>query len=155
MNSNFSNLLELRNLQEQVRKAFCYQRLFWPFTVWINCSSDLKFFANSLPSASNFKSFSRSLKQFFLTVGQNNFSNKIPFTVIKKLSFWRYLTSGSITIHFWDLDDYSLKSVTYNDSINYKVPTICYSLIFFQMICFLRKRTKIRCLTFRYTCSLV
>ena len=36
--------------------------MFWPFTVWINCSS-----------------FSRSLDQFFLTVGQNNFGNKIPF----------------------------------------------------------------------------
>ena len=44
-----------------------------------SCSSDLKNFANSWPSASNFKSFSRSLEQFFLTVGQNNFSNKIPF----------------------------------------------------------------------------
>ena len=44
-----------------------------------NCSSDLKHFANSRPSASNFKSFSRSLEQFFLTVGQNNFDNKIPF----------------------------------------------------------------------------
>ena len=79
MNSNCSNLLDMRNLQEQVKKAFCYQKLFWPFTVWINCSSDLKNFANSRPSASNFKSFSRSLEQFFLTVGQNNFGNKIPF----------------------------------------------------------------------------
>ena len=76
--SNSSNLLYLRNLQEQVKQAFCYQKLFWPFTVWINCSNDLKNFANSRPSASNFKSFSRSLEQFFLTVGQNNVSNKIP-----------------------------------------------------------------------------
>ena len=30
--------LGMRNLQEQVKKAFCCQRLFWPFTVWINCS---------------------------------------------------------------------------------------------------------------------
>ena len=66
LNSNCSNSLDLRNLQEQVKKAFCYQKLFWPFTVWINCPSDLK-------------SFSRSLEQFFLTVGQNNFGNKIPF----------------------------------------------------------------------------
>ena len=79
MNSNIFDLLKLRNLQEQVRKAFCYQKLFWPFTVWINCSSDLKNFANSRPSASNLKSFSLSLDQFFLTVGQNNFGNKIPF----------------------------------------------------------------------------
>jgi hypothetical protein len=80
LNSNCSNLLDMRNLQEQVKKAFCYQELFWPFTVWINCSSDLKIFTNSRPSASNIKSFSRSLEQFFLTVGQNNFGNKIPFS---------------------------------------------------------------------------
>ena len=78
MNYNCSTFWHLRNLQEQVKKAFCYQKLFWPFTVWINCSSDLKFFENSRPSASNFKSFSRSLEQFFVTVGQNNFGNKIP-----------------------------------------------------------------------------
>ena len=41
---NCSNLLDLRNLQEQVKKAFFYQKLFWPFTVWINCSFDLKTF---------------------------------------------------------------------------------------------------------------
>ena len=45
----------------------------------MNCYSDLKFFANSQPSASNFKRFSQSLEQFFLTVGQNNFGNKIQF----------------------------------------------------------------------------
>ena len=42
LNSDFSNLLDMRNIQEQDKKAFCYQKLFWPFTVWINCSSDLK-----------------------------------------------------------------------------------------------------------------
>ena len=55
--------------------------MFWPFTAWIDCSSDLKNFANSQPSASKFKSFSRSLEQFFLTVGQKNFGNKIPLTL--------------------------------------------------------------------------
>ena len=78
LNCNCSNSSYLRNLQEQVKKAFCYQKLFWPCTVWINCSSDLKIFANSRPSDSNFKSFSRSVEQFFLTIGQNNFDNKIP-----------------------------------------------------------------------------
>ena len=38
---------------------------------------DLKNFANSRPSASNLNIFSRSLEQFFITVGQNNFGNKI------------------------------------------------------------------------------
>ena len=42
----------------------------------MNCSSDLNIFANSRPSALNFQSVSRSLEQFFLTVGQNNFGNK-------------------------------------------------------------------------------
>ena len=51
----------------------------WPFTVRKNCPSDLKKFANSRPSASNFKSFSWSLEQFFLTVGQYYFGNWIPF----------------------------------------------------------------------------
>ena len=63
--------------RNKLKKAFCFQ-LFWHFTVWINCSMDFKVFANSWPSASNFKSFSRSLEQFFLTLGQNNFGNKIP-----------------------------------------------------------------------------
>ena len=58
------------NLQEQVKKTFRYR---------INCSSDLKNFANPRPSASNFKSFSRSLEQFVLTVGQNNFVTKYHF----------------------------------------------------------------------------
>ena len=44
LNSNCSNSLDLRNLQEQVKKAFCYQKLIWPFTVWTNCSNDLEIY---------------------------------------------------------------------------------------------------------------
>ena len=86
----------MKNLQEQVKKAFGYQNcsdLSLFDCVWINCSSDLKIFANLRLKAEFFKSFSRSLEQFFLTVGQNqgahyeltnifgqnNFGNKIPF----------------------------------------------------------------------------
>ena len=60
---NCSNLLDLRNLQEQVKKAICYQTLFWSFTVWINCSSDLKILGilGLQP-----RSFSQSLEPFFL-----------------------------------------------------------------------------------------
>ena len=47
-NYNCSNLLDMRNLQEQVKNAFCYQKLFWPSTVWINCSSDLNIFEKFL-----------------------------------------------------------------------------------------------------------
>ena len=77
--------------------------MFWPFTVWKNCSSDLKFFSNFRPSASNFKSFSRSLELFFLTVGQNNFGNKIPFLaflfeIYLKVIFYLTMTSSGIRL---------------------------------------------------------
>ena len=64
----------LRNLpHKSTWNGILLPKLFWP-TVRKNCSSDLKNFANSRPSASNFKSFSRLLEQFVQTVkGQNNF----------------------------------------------------------------------------------
>ena len=43
-----------------------------------------KLFANSRTSDLHFKSFSRSLEFFFLTVGQNNFGNRIPFLSVSK-----------------------------------------------------------------------
>ena len=80
LNFNCSNFLDLRNLQEQVKKALCYQKLFWSFTVWINCSSDNKIVANSWPSASNFKSFSRII-------------------LVTKYHFWGIFGSSYITNH--------------------------------------------------------
>ena len=82
MNSNCSSLLHMRILKVQVKKEFCYKKKSWPFTVWINCSSDLKFFENSWPSAWNFKSFSPSLEKLFFTVGQNNFGKRILFSLL-------------------------------------------------------------------------
>ena len=60
----------------------------------MNCSSDLKKISNSRTSASNFKSFSWSLEQFFLTVGQNNFGNKIPFILLFSLVFFPKLAAS-------------------------------------------------------------
>ena len=68
MNSNCSNLLDMRNLQEQVKKAFCYQKLFWPFTVWINCSSDREKLLKFEAEGREFEKKSRSLEQFIQTV---------------------------------------------------------------------------------------
>ena len=60
---------------------------FWIPIIFSNLNSNcsdlldmryLKNFANSRPSAWNFKSFSLSLGYFFSQVGQNNFGNKIP-----------------------------------------------------------------------------
>ena len=62
MNSNCSNVLDLSNLQEQLKKSLCFK----------NCIDLSRY------SVSNFKSFPRSLQQFFLTVGQKDFGNKIP-----------------------------------------------------------------------------
>ena len=73
-------------------KAF-YKKLLWHFTVWMNRSSDLKTFANSWPSASNFKS-----EQYFLIVGKNNLGNKI------QMFFWWF--SGDICLKCtvgWDI----------------------------------------------------
>ena len=127
MNSNCSNLLDMRNLQEQVKKAFCYQKLFWPFTVWINCSSDLKFFANSRPSASNFKSFSQSLEQFLLTVGQNNFGNKIPLFMLSVLLNW---FMGHAL--FWSHALYKPKWQVAKSLLSYHIPT--YIVMMAQLI---------------------
>ena len=53
------------------------------------------FFANSRPSSSNFKSFSRSLEQIFLTVGQDNVGNKIPY-LQACLMFYQWKQSSSL-----------------------------------------------------------
>ena len=98
LNYNCSDLSDMGNLQEQVKKAFYYQKLFWPFNVWIDCSSDLNNSANSRPSASNFKSFSQSLEQYFLTVGQKIFGNKIPVLKITNFPTHHYLWC-----HYWPL----------------------------------------------------
>ena len=71
---------------------------FQAFTVQINCSNDITIFANSWPSASNFKSVSKSLGHFFLTVGQNNYGNKIPIQgciAVRPLDFLRLLRDDS------------------------------------------------------------
>ena len=60
----------------------CLNILFWPFTVHINCLSDLKHFANSRPSALNFqKFFSVDYKNIFSHRPRNTFQNKILFLV--------------------------------------------------------------------------
>ena len=64
-------------LPSKLMRTFLVQNFFYSKKIKIY-SSDLKMFANSRPSDSNFRSFSRSLEQFFLTVGRNNFGNKIP-----------------------------------------------------------------------------
>ena len=62
--------------------------MLWPFTVWINCTSDFK----------NFGNFSWSLEQFFLAVGQNNFGNKVPlfsnFIIVTECANVELLNNG-------------------------------------------------------------
>ena len=100
MNSNCSNLLDLRNLQEQVKKAFCYHKLFWTFTVWINCSSDLKCFSRSLEQ---FFSHSRS-KQFSK---QNTISERLQSQTVddvdkhKIMCLDSHFQHGFLTFNIW------------------------------------------------------
>ena len=54
-----------------------FQKWVWPLTFGMNCSSNLKYFANSRPLDSHFKSFFWSLQYFFLAEIQNNFENKM------------------------------------------------------------------------------
>ena len=102
MNYNCSNFLEVINLRYKLKKN----------SVTRNCSdlslfeqivvdSDLNFFANSQPSALNFKSFSQSLGQFFLTVGQNNFGNKIPF-IIRKMNLLATMIFDVVEAKNWE-----------------------------------------------------
>ena len=51
---NCSNESDQRNLQDHVKKVFCFKNCFY---IWINCPGDLKNLANSRPSASNSKKF--------------------------------------------------------------------------------------------------
>ena len=69
------------------------RKLFWPTTVRKNCSSDQILFANSRPSALNFKSFSGSLEQFIWTVNdQLQFLKHIDFLTCS----WRFLRSDRL-----------------------------------------------------------
>ena len=88
MNSNWSNY----KTWEQLKKAFVCQKLFWSFTVWINCSCGLEISVKSRTSASNFKSFSQSLEQFFLSVVRT----KYPFCQTGILLPKRYLSGITI-----------------------------------------------------------
>ena len=63
LNYNCSNLLDLRNLQEQFKKTFCSK----------NWSSDQEFFLKLEAEAREFSKILKSLEQFIQTVkGQNN-----------------------------------------------------------------------------------
>ena len=109
MKYNCSNLSDMRKIQEQVKKAFCYQKLFWPFTVWIK-------FANSWPSASNFKSFSWSLELFFSqkvrTILVTKYQKKfICQKVSSKEKFWFDLDSNLVEIHVINIQKTLKKAV--------------------------------------------
>ena len=67
----FFILNDLRNLQEQVKKHYMFQKLFWSFTLWINFSTDLKIFTNSWLSAANFKHFYQKLEHFCLNLSRS------------------------------------------------------------------------------------
>ena len=93
-NHDCNNTMEPKSLWSRIQ-IFVFIRLVF---CCHNCSDllwEIFFanFANSRPSASNFKSFSQSLAQFFLTLGQNNFGNKIQFLSHQGLLWHHFVTS--------------------------------------------------------------
>ena len=113
------NWFELQNFSTQIYKN-------WHF-------GELKYFTNSWPSAWNLQSvfstqflglstmekFKITLEQFFLTVGQNNYGNKIPLVYIcwitdqsyinKFMKIYSYL-SHSIQAYVWGCSLLSVSS---------------------------------------------
>ena len=67
LNSDCSNSLNLRNLQEQVKKhSVTYLKLFWPFTVWVVFTWSQNF--------CKLLAFSLEFQKFFLITSTNFFS---------------------------------------------------------------------------------
>ena len=87
------------------------------------------------PSASNFNFFSRSLEQFFLTVGQNNFCNKIPLFYEQKgflfpgnnlvdLCLWR-VCKYLVSVRLWNFFIGGSKLVKKSHVLIFKVNFSC------------------------------
>ena len=111
----FNYVLDLTNLQYRVKRNILFQKLFyWSPNFW-------KFSVFSL----KFQKFFLITKQFFLTVGQNNFGNKIPFgEILCFIERWR-------TMFLW-----IVSSLKYCAQSNFcpknKNSLVCSNLIFFQ-----------------------
>ena len=94
-----------------------------PISLFKNITfSDLKKFSNSQPSVSNFKSFSRSLKQFFLTASQNNFGNKIPLCSFSSspLVLWcQHMQQSSEFYSFFTESENGFREQQWLKKINY------------------------------------
>ena len=84
-------------------------------------------FANSRPSSLNFKTFSRTLEQFFLTVGQNNFGDKIPYFLPEFV--WENLVLAPSGCWAWYMLKYRLWPLSVST-----VPTQFLALIFFSLL---------------------
>ena len=84
LNSNYSNLLDLRSRNNL--KKHSVTKMFYDLSLFEQIVLEISNFLQILglqPRIS--KVFPRSPEQFFLTAGQNNFGNKIPFTFIPVL----------------------------------------------------------------------
>ena len=79
-----ANSLGKRNLQEQVKKTFCYQKLFWPFTALFEQTVLLQFLQilGLQPRISKIFSITRTI---FSHSRSEQFENKIPFLSLLNL----------------------------------------------------------------------
>ena len=90
LNSNCSNILDLRNLQEQVKKAFCFKN-------W----SDFSLFEYIVLKIS--KSFSQSIEHFFLSRSEQFWKQN---TISKKLYYMDAYLIQKLKQNFRDRYEY-------------------------------------------------
>ena len=71
LNYNCSNVYDQEKISRNKLKNHSVSKNCTDLSLFEYISSGLRYFENSLPSASSFKSFSRSSEQFFLPVGRS------------------------------------------------------------------------------------
>ena len=83
----------MKNLQEQVKKALCYQKLFWSFTVLLEiftCFIEFLVFGLFVKASDlDFKVMSNILHQSFLTTVFKCFKNMFIMYQIPKQMFFK------------------------------------------------------------------
>ena len=130
MNYNCANVSDLRNLQGQVEKAFCLNKLF-------------KIFANSPPSASNFKKISRSIENNFLTE-QFWKQNTNYFFTFSETTYKKFV--GTVQVQAQNLPkeiDVSFKSKCADDFVS--ETSVCKNIPYGESVDFTASITLDRC----------
>ena len=93
MNYNCSDFLDVRNLQEQVKKALCYQKLLPKIVLTFHCLNKLFKWSQTI---CKFSAFSLEFQNFFSIT-------RIFFSLIRSEQFWQQNTIKSFFIPIYIL----------------------------------------------------